>query len=163
MTIENDVALLERVPTFRMLGREALRVLAIGAESRTLNEREVLFREGEPADCGYVVEEGLLSATVRGGGEPVLLSRGVLLGEVSLITETRRPATVAAVEPSSVMRIPRALFLRMLQGYPDIAERLREAFAERAERMARELAHVRYALDLGDPPLDLAAPGQRKE
>jgi CRP-like cAMP-binding protein len=160
MTIEDDVALLERVPTFRMLSREALRVLAIGAESQTLHGGEVLFREGEPADCGFVVEEGVLAAVVPGNPEPALLRRGVLLGEMSLLAQTRRPATVTATEPSSVMRIPRALFLRMLQGYPDVAERLRSVMAERTEQLTRELAGVRYAFDRGDPPVELSPSGE---
>ncbi len=158
MSIEDDVALLERVPTFRVFGREALRVLAIGAESRTLQGGEVLFREGDTADCGYVVEEGLLTAAMRGAGEPALMRRGALLGEMSLLTETRRSATVTAAEPSSVMRIPRALFLRMLQGYPDDAERLRQDVIERTQQMTRELSNVRYAFDRGDPAIELPQP-----
>ncbi len=44
MTIEDDIAFLERVPTLRLLGREALRVLAIGAENRYVHGGEVLFK-----------------------------------------------------------------------------------------------------------------------
>lgn len=163
MSIEDDIALLEQVPTFRTLGRDALRVIAIGAESRTLHEDETLFREGEPADCGYVVEEGVLAAIASGRGDPVPMGRGVLIGELALLTETRRPVTVRASEPSSVMRIPRALFLRMLQGYPDVAERLRQAMVERTQRLTLELFSVRHALDLGDPPLDVPPPADDAE
>jgi CRP-like cAMP-binding protein len=147
MTIEDDIALLERVPTFALLGRDALRVLAIGAESRTLQEGEVLFHEGEPADCGYVVEEGMLTARGRGrDAKPVALSRGTLIGEFALLAHARRRATVAATAPCSVMRIPRALFLKMQQGYPEMAARLRQSIAGRSERMVAELGAVRDAL-----------------
>ena len=44
MSIEDDVALLERVPTLRLLGREALRVLAIGSEHREFARGDTLFR-----------------------------------------------------------------------------------------------------------------------
>ena len=50
MTIEDDIAFLERVPSLRLLGRDALRILAIGAESRTIHEGMTLFGEGEDAD-----------------------------------------------------------------------------------------------------------------
>jgi len=67
MSIEDDIAFLERVPTLGLLGRDALRILAIGAESRYLHDGNVLFTKGEPADAGYVVQEGLLGlAPVRG-------------------------------------------------------------------------------------------------
>ena len=52
MTIEDDIAFLERVPILRRLGAPALRMLAIGAESRDLGPGEVLFHAGDPADGG---------------------------------------------------------------------------------------------------------------
>jgi CRP-like cAMP-binding protein len=154
MTIEDDIALLQRVPTLSVLGDEALRVLVIGAESRTLQEGEALFYAGDRADAGYVVEEGLLRAVLPNRNAPqVTMGRGTLVGEMSLITETRRPVTVFAAEPSSVMRIPRPLFLKMLQGYPEVAERLRQNLISRTEQLAGELGHVRRALDVSDEAL----------
>jgi CRP-like cAMP-binding protein len=46
------------VPALRILGREALRILAIGAETRYIHEGISLFGEGEDADSAYVVQEG---------------------------------------------------------------------------------------------------------
>ena len=156
MTIEDDVALLALVPTFSALGREALRVLAIGSENRILEEGEILFREGEVADCGYVIEEGALSAR-KVGGAPVLFERGALLGEHALLVQTRRAATVSAAEASSVMRIPRPLFLKTLQGYPEGAERLRQSMAARNTRLLSDLDGIRQVL-ARDVPLPTDAP-----
>jgi CRP-like cAMP-binding protein len=75
---------------------------------------------------------------------------GTLLGEAALLTETRRPATARAREDSAVLRISRTLFLRILDGYPDAAVRLRELIASRADQWARELENVRAALTRGD-------------
>ena len=58
MTIEDDIAFFERVPTLNLLGRQALRILAIGAQSRYVHGGEVLFNAGEEADGGFVVQEG---------------------------------------------------------------------------------------------------------
>jgi CRP-like cAMP-binding protein len=63
------------------------------------------------------------------------------------LTETVRPATATANEPSSVIRIPRKLFLKMLEGYPDAAHRLREAVALRATEAMHEIANVRPVFD----------------
>ena len=75
---------------------------------------------------------------------------GTLLGEAALLTETRRPATARARADSTVLRISRTLFLRILDGYPDAAVRLRELIASRADQWARELENVRVALTRGD-------------
>src|SRR5215831_19494571 len=146
MTIEDDIAFLERVPTLALLGRDALRILAIGAESRYLHDGNVLFTQGEPADAGYVVQEGLLSlAPVR--GNELTVGPGTLLGELALLTETQRPVTARALEPSTVIRIPRTLFLKMLEGYPEAALRLRDSFIARAEHSESDMHRVRRVLE----------------
>jgi CRP-like cAMP-binding protein len=156
MAIDDDIALLERVPTFSVLGREALRVLVIGSESKALQQGEVLFREGDVADAGYVVEIGSLRAIGRERlMQQVELSRGTLIGETALLVQTRRPMTVMAAEPASVMRIPRALFIKMLQGYPTVARRLQQTLSERTQRFVNDLAKVRKALDVSEEPKDV--------
>ena len=155
MSIEDDISFLERVPTLSLLGREALRILAIGAESRYVHDGDVLFREGEVADAGYVVQEGaftLVSGNARIGIAPMTVGPGCLIGELALLTETVRPATATATEPSSVIRIPRKLFLKMLEGYPDAARRLREVIALRATQAMHEIANVRPAFDIAAKP-----------
>jgi CRP-like cAMP-binding protein len=150
MSIDDDISFLERVPTLSLLGREALRILAIGAESRYVHDGDVLFREGEVADAGYVVQEGaftLASSNTRGGDPPMTVGPGALIGELALLTETVRPTTATATEPSSVIRIPRKLFLKMLEGYPDAAQRLREVVALRAAQAMNDISSVRPVFD----------------
>jgi CRP-like cAMP-binding protein len=153
MSIDDDIAFLNRVPTLALLGREPLRILAIGAENRYVHDGDVLFREGEPADGGYVVQEGafsLASQHISPGMKPVTVGPGALLGEIALLTSTVRPATATALEPSSVIRIPRTLFMKMLEGYPDAARRLRKMIADRADAAMEEIRSVRPVLDIGD-------------
>jgi len=147
MTIEDDIALLERIPTLRRLGAAALRILAIGVESFQVTPGYVLFQAGEVADGAYVIQRGSFSLKPARSDEPeVVAGAGTLLGEAALLTETRRPATATAREPSIVMRISRSMFLRMLEGYPDAAQRLRELIASRSDQWAREVENVRAAL-----------------
>ncbi len=155
MTIEDDIAFLERVPSFAILGRDALRILAIGAESRYVHGGEVLFSVGDPADAGYVVQDGsfMLKADNTDSSAPELtVTRGALLGELALLTETTRPVTATAAEPSTVIRVPRSLFLKMLEGYPDAARRLRDHIAARTNQAAKDMIDVRLTLDPQRPP-----------
>jgi CRP-like cAMP-binding protein len=148
MTIEDDIAFLERVPLFRRLGPPALRILAIGAESYQVQAGQVLFSIGETADGGYIIQRGSFDlSTERGGDSDIVAGPGTLLGETALLTETKRMATARACEDSTVLRISRSMFLRMLEGFPDAAERLRELFVSRADQWAREIENVRAALD----------------
>jgi CRP-like cAMP-binding protein len=147
MTIEDDIAFLERVPALSLLGREALRILAIGSESRYVHEGASLFGEGDDADGAYVVQEGSFDLVSRqDDGRGATVGPGALLGELALIAATKRPVTAVAREPSSVVRIPRQLFLKMLEGYPDAALRMRDALAARTSQTAGEFARVRAVL-----------------
>ena len=149
MAIEDDINFFEKVPTLSMLGRGALRILAIGAESRYVHSGETLFAVGDDADGGYVVQEGSFRLSPR-GGDTVRSSRvgvGTLLGELALFTETTRPVTATALEPSTVLCIPRPLFLKMLEGYPDAAVRLREILAKRTDESERDMQRLRAIID----------------
>jgi CRP-like cAMP-binding protein len=149
MTIEDDIAFLERVPALTVLGRDALRIIAIGAENRYVHEGNTLFAAGEDADSAYVVQEGSFDLTAEKNDAPSVAGRGALIGELALLTETKRAVTAVAREPSAVVRIPRQLVLKTLEGYPDAALRLRDAIAGRIGRTTGELARVRAVLARG--------------
>jgi CRP-like cAMP-binding protein len=152
MTIEDDIAFLQRVPALSLLGRDALRILAIGSEARYIHEGMSLFGEGEDADGAYVVQEGSFDLASRNSrnAETRVVGPGTLIGELALLTEAKRGATATAREPSSVVRITRQLFLKMLEGYPDAAVRMRDALAVRVNETAREFSKVRAHM-AGEP------------
>lgn len=149
MTIEDDIAFFEAVPTLVVLGKQALRVLAIGAETRHLHGGAVLFYAGELADGGYIVVEGslLVEPANPGEGTEYTVGPGTLLGELALLTETISPVTAIAKEPTVLIRISRNLFRKTLEGYPAAAKRLRDAMAERVAGWTHELTAVKNALE----------------
>ena len=151
MPLEDDIAFLEQVPTLALLGRPALRILAIGTETKKVPSGAVLFYAGDLADCGYVVQEGsfMLEDDRPGKHEETHVGRGALLGGLALITDTVRTETATAQEPSIVIRIPRSLFLKMLEGYPEAARSLRDAMAERIDAWTNDLEGVRSKLEAG--------------
>jgi CRP-like cAMP-binding protein len=150
MAIDDDITFLERVPTLSLLGRQALRILAIGAETRYIHSGEVLFKRGDEADGAYVIQEGRFNLSSKDGNE-LTVGPCTLLGEVALFSETRRPATAKALEPSTVLRIPRFLFVRMLDSFPDAARKLREILTARLDQATREISNVRAVLDAHEP------------
>jgi CRP-like cAMP-binding protein len=138
MSIEDDVALLERIPTLRLLGTTAMRMLAIGSEPRDLASGDVLFRAGDDADAGFIVQRGALRIA-DGAGAEVIAGPGSLIGELALITPMQRPSSATAVEYSSVIRITRSLFQRVLESDPAAARRLRDELANRTSQIANDM------------------------
>jgi CRP-like cAMP-binding protein len=138
MSIEDDVALLERVPTLRLLGTTALRMLAIGSEQRDFARGALLFNAGDDADAGYIVQRGAFRIEDDAGAE-VIAGAGALIGELALVVAMPRPSTAIALEHSSVIRIARSLFQRVLESDPAAARRLRDEFANRTSQIASEI------------------------
>lgn len=155
MTIEDEIEFLERVPALRLLGRDALRIIAIGAEARHIHEGISLFGEGEDADAAYVVQDGSFDLVSEKNAliPPSVAGPGSLIGELALVIDMKRPVAAIAREASVVIRIPRQLFLKMLEGYPAAAERMRDALAERVDRTVNEFTRLRGRL-LAEPARD---------
>ncbi len=140
MSIEDDVALLERIPTLRLLGTASLRMLAIGSDMRELSRGDVLFNAGDEAEAGYVVQRGAFQVIPADGGRHDLIAGpGALIGELALVVPMPRPSSVVALEYSSVIRIARSLFQRVLESDPAAARRLRDEFAARSSQIASDI------------------------
>ena len=138
MSIEDDVALLERVATLRLLGKDALRMLAIGSEQRGFARGDLLFKAGDEADAGFVVQRGAFRIE-DGAGAEMIAGPGALIGELALITAMARPSSATAIEHSAVIRIARSLFQRVLESDPAAARRLRDEFATRTSQIASDI------------------------
>ena len=138
MSIEDDVALLERVPTLRLLGTPALRMLAIGSEQRNIARGDRLFSQGDEADAGFVVQSGRFRVD-DGAGAETIAGPATLIGELALIVPMRRPSSATALEASTVLRLARSLFQRVLESDPAAARRLRDEFASRSSQIASDI------------------------
>lgn len=138
MSIEDDIALLERVPTLHLLGTAALRMLAIGSEQRDFRRNDLLFAAGDEADAGFIVQHGSFRIA-DGKGAETIAGPGALIGELALVVAMSRPSTATALERSSVIRIARSLFQRVLESDPAAARRLRDEFASRASQIASDM------------------------
>ena len=149
MSIEDDVALLERVPTLRLLGDTALRVLAIGSEQLEFARGSVLFRAGDTSDCGYVVQRGSFRISLDDGTDyETVAGVGTLIGELALLVAMPRPSTAVALEFSAVIRVTRGVFQRVLESDPAAARRLRDDMAARVSQLASDVMVVGSKLSL---------------
>ncbi|GGE08191.1 cyclic nucleotide-binding protein [Aureimonas endophytica] len=142
MSLESDIAVLASVPLFEGLSGDQLRMLAFGAEHRRLRKGETLFRLAARSDAGFVLKAGEVELFRQHGRASVSAGTcgpGALLGEMALLTETRRPVTVVTLTDCDFIRITRQLFRRMLEEYPEIAFQLHEKIAADLAQMTAEI------------------------
>ena len=166
MTIEDDIAFLRRIPTFADFGYNALQILAIGSETRTLVDGETLFSAGETTDAGYVIQSGTLTLTtsdLRQDERSVRFGPGTLVGEIALMTETVSSATATAAGPATVIRVSRNLFRKVLEGFPEEAELTRMRLLRRANETDAQLVNIRGMLAKSQARRDAATGGRRND
>ncbi len=140
MALDDDVRNLARNASFAELEPEALRLLAFSAETRILRAGDILFRRGDPADAGFIVLSGSIGLSAGDGTEERIVGPQSLIGDLAMLTETRRPVTARARESSSVLKVSRTLFHRILQEFPQSAERLRRQVAKNLQNFVGDLA-----------------------
>ncbi|HTN23159.1 MAG TPA: patatin-like phospholipase family protein [Solirubrobacteraceae bacterium] len=134
----------------------------LGCEARevAVSAGEWLFHEGDAAHCAYVVRSGRLDVVAEGDPPVVIraVKRGTVLGELALLQEGRRSASVLARRDSSLIEIGRAQFELLIREAPDFALALTRSMgaqvaANRAPSLApgppRTIAVI--ALDAGAP------------
>ena len=149
MTLDQDVDFLKSIPLFADFPDEQVRLIAFSAEPLRLPEGTTLFREGAQADTGYVVVSGaveLVTETAQGRRAEAVAGPGALIGELALLCPTTRPVTAITIEPTELLVVSRRLLRRVLEEYPDMAERLRFALSQRLATMSAELARTRERL-----------------
>ena len=145
MALQDVVKSLASTPCLRDLEPDALKLIAFSAETRILRAGDVLFQIGEPSDGGFVVLSGTITLATNAGAKATAQAPA-LIGDAALITETTRPCTASAREPSSVLKISRALFHRVLGEYPDSAARLRHALRSRLMVLHDDLHQFRQGI-----------------
>ena len=101
---------------------------------RKFQPGEVIFRENDESGSAYIIEKGLVEVTRQVEGQDVHLARlgeKEIFGEMSIIEERPRCATVKAIEETVVQEIPRSHFAQSLQSDPEVALTLLRALFER--------------------------------
>ncbi|MFN8168008.1 MAG: MFS transporter [Candidatus Nanopelagicales bacterium] len=113
------VALLRRAEVFAAMAPPALERLAGGARWVELGADEVVIAQGETGDAYYVVGSGTLAVEVDGVRRDVLLGAGDGFGEIALLQDVPRTATVTTTSPVRLLRVERDPFLAAITGTVD--------------------------------------------
>ena len=145
VTLNDDISALSAARLFEDLTGEQLRLLAFGAERLRFPAGRTIYRQGERADCGFVLDEGSVELVRESaGGESRMheVGSGAILGQLALITETSWMTSARARTDTEVLRISRSLFRRMLAEYPETAMAIHAQLAEDLQRLIKQIERV---------------------
>jgi CRP/FNR family transcriptional regulator, cyclic AMP receptor protein len=152
VSTERVAALLGSTPLFADIDRDALNALARGAIRRTYERNESIFHRGDSAESLLVVAEGLVKIFIvsENGDEMVLatLQPPESFGELAVIDGGPRSASARAVEPTTLVALPRQAFLKALEEQPSLLEAIHLQLGGLLRRMLDQASDLVF-LDLG--------------
>ena len=130
---------LARVDLFRSLDKKDLRLLAASCQERKYSAGSALMKQGDTGVGLYVITSGKVRVTRasspdRAEEELDIAGTGSVLGEMALLDDLPRSATVTAVEDATALLLPVWEFRTTLQTHPDIAVRLLAVLSRRLRK-----------------------------
>lgn len=142
MSLEQEVKLLRNVGLFANVDACRLKLLAFASEWLTFQPGDVLGRQNEQADAAYLIVEGEVEVSVEGPCGPlVVATRGAneIVGEISILIDVPRIATITAKTPVCALRISKDVFRQLLKDCPQTALEIIRTLASRLEDATRRL------------------------
>lgn len=139
------LALLNGIPLFGLMDDPHLLILANNCSAVKFAEGERLFEQGDEADSLYVVIDGKASVQISDGKSTrKVWECGVneVIGELAVLSDEPRTATVEAMTDLSVLRLERSVFIDMLQSNSAVGYQVLQAVAHRLVSTNRELTHL---------------------
>jgi EmrB/QacA subfamily drug resistance transporter len=131
---ESAAGFLARTPLFSGIDPELVEQLAANSRTRGLAAGKWLFRERDPGDEMYVVRAGRLEVVDEGSGAVIReYRRGDALGELALLTDSPRSASVRAARATEVIAVDQADFTELLRGSPALSLALNRSLSRRLQ------------------------------
>src|SRR6516164_7214682 len=114
MSLNEEVEMLRKIQLFAKVEPAKLKLLAFTSERAVFEADEVLFHQGDQADAAYIIVAGEVAIDVEspGGGRTRVarLGRDEIVGEMGIIGDVPRSATVTAINRTTTLKIPRTCF-----------------------------------------------------
>ena len=147
--LKDEAELLRRVPLFAQVAPAKLKLLAFASDRVKYAAGQALFHQGDPGDAAYVVlagEADVLIDTPAGEQKVAAVEPNSIVGEIAILCDVARTATVRAVSPIEALRIRKEHFVQLLSENPGMALEIMRVLADRLSRTTGELTQARSEL-----------------
>ena len=149
-TLVQEVDILRKIPLFSGIEPVKLKLLAFSSERLEYDSGQNLFRQGEVGDAAYVIVEGVADIIVEtdDGEIPVAeFKDNAFVGEIAILCDIPRTATVRAKTKLVVLKITKEHFLGLIKDFPELVIEVMRELAARLSNTTNELSETRRELE----------------
>jgi CRP/FNR family transcriptional regulator, cyclic AMP receptor protein len=149
MTLQQDVDVLRRIPLFAKIESARLKLLAFTSEHIEFAAGEPICRQGEQGDAAYIVLEGSADVVVqsdRGPTRVATVGRNDIVGEIAILCDVPRTATVLATTPLVALRVSKDGFFNLVTQFPQVGVEVMHELASRLHQTTTRLTEASIRL-----------------
>ena len=145
MSLAQEVAVIRQIPILSHLEHAAQKMLCFASERVYYAAGETVFRQGDGADCAYIVIDGSVEIVISTPAGPLRINgveRFGIFGEIGMLGDLPRSATAVAGSCLELLRVPGDVFQKVIHGNPEAARSLTVVLAERLSRTTELLCET---------------------
>ena len=149
MSLKEEYEVLRRVPFFAEIEPAKLKLLAFMSERVAFDPGKRLFRQGDPGDAAYLIIAGEAEVIAETPAGPLVLATlgaNEIVGEMAILGNVPRAATVRAKDRLITLRISKEPFMRMVREFPSMAVAMMQELAERLAATNNQLSTAQAEL-----------------
>lgn len=142
MSLNKEAELLKDLPLFKKVDLAKLKLLAFTSERLTYEENEIVFNEGDEGDAAYIILDGTAVVSIAQGSKSLELDRikrGGFVGDISLLCDVPRTATITAKDALTTLQIKKDTFFNLIAEFPEIAIEMMRVLASRLDNTSKQL------------------------
>lgn len=148
-TLTEEVEMLRKIPLFASIDPGKLKLLAFASDKKVYNEGQDLFKQGDSGDAAFVIVNGTADIIVSTDDKEVVVAsvgKDEIIGEISILCEIPRTATVRASSSLEVLKVKKEHFLGLISQVPDLGIEVMRELASRLQKTTSELGEARQML-----------------
>ena len=150
MSLAKDVEVLRNIPLFAKVEPAKLKLLAFTSERLEYMSGDELFHQGDYGDAAYIILEGeanVLVDTPHGVVKVATLSKNDIIGEIAVLCDVPRTATVVAQSALETLRVSKDGFFHLVNQFPQVGVEVMSELASRLHHTTQALTVARAKLD----------------
>jgi CRP-like cAMP-binding protein len=145
LSLQDDVDVLRAIPLFAKIEPAKLKLLAFTSEHMEFEAGETVFRQGDPGDAAYIILNGLADIVVdtpQGAVTVAHLARNDVVGEIAILCDVPRTASVVASSNLATLRVGKDAFFNLVTQFPQVGVGIMSELAHRLHQTTLNLTDL---------------------